>query len=390
MVGAGTFGLAATLELRRRGWEVLLLDQGEIPHPLAASTDISKVCRMEYGPDEDYMAWMEKARHGWLEWNRRRRAAGKDPLYHETGVLMMCLDPMQPGAFEAESYRLLRQRRHRPERIGGTALVERFPAWSPHFVDGFYHPAGGFAESGRVIRALAREALEQGVAVRPGTPIERLAVAGGRVTGVATSGGVHGCDQVVLATGSWTGRILPELEGQLQRSYHPVWHLAPEPAENFTAERFPTFTADVARTGFYGFPLHPAEKVVKIGHHGLGLSPPPGGDLTVPEPKTRKLRAFLGKHFPQLAAAPVVATRLCPYCDTADEDFWIANDPERRGLTVASGGSGHGFKFVPVLGPMIADTVEGKEHRLSHKFRWRPEIRLERGREAARCHDDVL
>jgi glycine/D-amino acid oxidase-like deaminating enzyme len=83
----------------------------------------------------------------------------------------------------------------------------------------------------------------------------------------------------------------------------------------------------------------------------------------------------------------VVATRLCPYCDTADEDFWIAAHPERAGLTVAGGGSGHGFKFAPVLGPIIADAVEGKSNATSEKFRWRPEVKMERGLEAARCHE---
>ncbi len=82
----------------------------------------------------------------------------------------------------------------------------------------------------------------------------------------------------------------------------------------------------------------------------------------------------------------MVYTRLCLYADTHDEDFWIARDPAREGLTVASGGSGHGFKFAPVLGGIIADAVEGRANPWLDKFRWRPEVRLARGREAARCH----
>jgi glycine/D-amino acid oxidase-like deaminating enzyme len=77
---------------------------------------------------------------------------------------------------------------------------------------------------------------------------------------------------------------------------------------------------------------------------------------------------------------------LCLYADTQDEDFWIAPDPQRPGLTVASGGSGHGFKFAPVLGAIIADAVERRESPWLSKFRWRPEVVLDQGREAARCH----
>ena len=53
VVGAGIFGVTAARELARRGHEVVLVDIGPIPHPLAASTDVSKVVRLEYGPDED-------------------------------------------------------------------------------------------------------------------------------------------------------------------------------------------------------------------------------------------------------------------------------------------------------------------------------------------------
>jgi glycine/D-amino acid oxidase-like deaminating enzyme len=85
-----------------------------------------------------------------------------------------------------------------------------------------------------------------------------------------------------------------------------------------------------------------------------------------------------------LADAPIVYTRVCLYCDTNDGHFWIATDPDRAGLVIAAGDSGHGFKFAPVLGEIIADAVEGKPNPLLHKFRWRPEVRAGEQREAAR------
>ena len=69
VVGGGIFGLTSALELRNRGYAVTLLDAGPIPHPLAASTDISKVVRIEYGADEAYTCLAEDAREGWLSWN---------------------------------------------------------------------------------------------------------------------------------------------------------------------------------------------------------------------------------------------------------------------------------------------------------------------------------
>ena len=53
-------------------------------------------------------------------------------------------------------------------------------------------------------------------------------------------------------------------------------------------------------------------------------------------------------------------------------NFWIDHDPERPGLVVAAGDSGHGFKFAPVLGGLIADVLERKPHPYTARFAWRP------------------
>jgi glycine/D-amino acid oxidase-like deaminating enzyme len=83
------------------------------------------------------------------------------------------------------------------------------------------------------------------------------------------------------------------------------------------------------------------------------------------------LRRFLAFTFPALLDAEVVYTRRCLYSDTLDGHFWIDHHPQRPGLVVAAGGSGHAFKFAPVLGPLIADVAEGRPNGWAAKFRWR-------------------
>src|SRR5262245_2512006 len=100
VVGAGIFGVTAALALRSRGDRVTLVAPGPIPHPLAESTDISKIVRLDYGSDEVYTAMMEEALEGWRRWN----AAWPTRLFHETGVLFMTRRPMAPGGFEHDSY----------------------------------------------------------------------------------------------------------------------------------------------------------------------------------------------------------------------------------------------------------------------------------------------
>lgn len=382
IVGAGIFGVTAALELRRRGHAVHLLDPGPLPHPMAESTDISKAVRMDYGPDEDYMALMETALERWREWNQ----AWPEPLFHEDGVTYLTRAPMAPGGFEYESYQLLLKRGHRPERMDSAGIKRRFPAWnSDLYVDGYYNPEGGYAESGRVVAQLLRQAADQGVELHEHQTFESFLESGPHIVGVATREGAQfAADRVVLAAGAWVPFVLPALMGAFRANGMPVFHVRPDEPSLFEAIRFPSFGADISATGYYGFPLHPREGVVKVANHGTGRALDPSGERVVTFDEIQQLRDFLSTTFPALAAAPITYTRVCIYCDTWDGHLWIAPDPEREGLIVATGGSGHAFKFAPVLGAIIADAVEGRPNPILPKFRWRPELRMPKTEEAAR------
>jgi glycine/D-amino acid oxidase-like deaminating enzyme len=383
VVGGGIFGVTAARALVARGHRVTLLDPGPIPHPLAESTDISKVVRMDYGADEAYLALMEQALDRWRAWN----GGWPSPLFHETGVTFLCRAPMTPGGFEHDSYRALLARGHRPERVDADALRRRFPAWNADvFVDGYFNPEGGFAESGKVVAALTRQAEAEGVELIGGARFEQLLVAGSRVSGIAAGGVERVFDRVVIAAGAWTPYLLPELAGCLRTVGQPVFHLRPADPSPFVAERFPVFGADISRTGYYGFPVN-RDGVLKIANHGVGRPMHPESPAReVSDAETVALRAFLETTFPALVDAPIAYTRVCVYCDTADEHFWIAADPQREGLVVAGGGSGHAFKFAPLLGDLTADAVEGVPNPALTKFRWRIGASVAAGEEAARHH----
>lgn len=370
VIGAGVFGLTAALELRKRGYRVQVLDPGPLPHPLAASTDISKVVRLDYGADEEYLALAEKARHGWLGWNAE---FGQD-LYHEVGLAMLTRMPMAPGGFEYESYHRLVQRGYQLQRLDQAEIARRFPAWdSSVYTDGYFNPYGGFAESGRVIEILVRLARARAVRISTGIKAARFIEHKGQITGVITeSGDRFEGDHTLVAAGAWTQTLVPELDPAMHSVGQPVFHLKPANPELFSPPRFTVFSADVSATGWYGFPLHPTEGVIKIARHGVGKRlHPESGDRLVSEEEMIRLREFLAISLPALARAPVVKTRLCLYSDTLDGHFWIARHPSRPGLAVAAGGSGHAFKFAPVLGPIIADAVEAKPNPILEKFAWR-------------------
>lgn len=386
VVGAGIFGVTAAIELRRRGHAVVLLDPGPLPHPLAGSTDISKIVRVEYGADEDYTILGEEAIEGWHRWNAELGAE----LYHETGVLFVRATRMAEGTFEGDSKAVLARRGRPFEVVDRERLRRDFPAWNAdRYEEGLLDRHGGWVESGAVVGRLVERARAVGVELREGATFERLLESGSRVTGIATTDGARlEGDTVVVAAGSWTPHILPELAPVFRSTGQPVFHLRPDDPALFEAARFPIFGADISTTGWYGFPLHPTQGVVKVARHGVGRSMHPESPArVVTQEELADLREFLAGTFPRLAGAPVVFTRVCLYCDTWDGHFWIAADPARPGLVLSTGGSGHAYKFAPLLGGLTADAVEGKKNRWSDKFRWRPEVRAERNEEAARCQE---
>ena len=311
VVGAGVFGVSAAIELRKRGHAVALIDPGPLPHPLAASTDISKVVRLEYGADETYSALAEEAIEGWRRWNR-----DLGPLYHETGLLLLRRTPLAPGTLEQDSFEIVSRRGHRTELLDAAAVRARFPAWNAALYRyGTYDREGGFVESGKAISRLVAEARRLGVELREGVAFRRLLDTG---TGIISAAGeTMPGDQVVLALGAWTPHAVPWLAAEFRSTGHPVFHLAPKDRTPFLSERFPVFCAEIQNTGYYGFPAHPDNGVVKIARHGLGRPMHPQSPArSVTTEETRQLREFLAATFPLLQEAPIVYTRICLYCDS--------------------------------------------------------------------------
>lgn len=379
VVGAGINGVTAAIALRQRGHDVDLVDPGPLPHPLAASTDISKAIRAAYGADEIYTELAERSLPIWRKWNVQFETT----LFHEVGFLFMRRTRMREGDFEFETAKVFERRRHKWARFD--EVKSRFPVWKTgNFCDGVFEFEAGYVEAARVVALLLKRAIQIGVSVRGAVAFSGL-IENGHVSGVVLEDRQRLlADQVVMCAGAWTPQLLPFTQSFLRATAHAVFHLRPHEPELFRPEVFPVFGADISATGYYGFPLN-ADGVVKIGVHGAGREmSADSGERIVNAEEEHQLHQFLNEAFPQLTDAPIVLSRICMYCDTNDGDFWIARDPKRTGLTIATGDNGHGFKFAPVLGDLIADAVEEKENPLLHKFRWRPEVRAGMAKEAAR------
>ena len=220
------------------------------------------------------------------------------------------------------------------------------------------------------------------------------------VTGAKlTDGRTLSADLVILAAGAWTASLL-DLEGQATATGQVLAYMDITDEEQAELGKMPVLLN--LTTGLFIIP--PSNNVLKIARHAYGylnptsltstppLSPAsssssktvscPRTDLTVPQaltipdegvvPLRSALREMLPSH-PQLHDRPFSKTRLCWYTDTPTGDFIVSYHPRYdRSLFVATGGSGHGFKFLPVLGDKIVDALEGRTPaEFADKWAWR-------------------
>jgi sarcosine oxidase/L-pipecolate oxidase len=80
---------------------------------------------------------------------------------------------------------------------------------------------------------------------------------------------------------------------------------------------------------------------------------------------------YISENLPELAELGLSSTWLCWYTDSIDNSFVVDFVPGRRGVAICSGGSGHGFKFLPVLGREVVTILEGKADQTVYGQMWR-------------------
>lgn len=366
IVGAGVFGVSAAIELRARGYAVTVVDPGPLPHPAASSTDISKAVRADYD-DAFYLALAERAWDGWQRWNH----AWPDPPLRESGVVLFAARAMTAETWEGRVCARLEAAGYPVERLDGRIARERFPALALEpDVEGYFNARAGWVPSGAVMIRLIETARAAGARFRPEVRVRAIEE---EDTGavVITPRERIDADVVVVSAGAWTGALVPAADALLPCIAQPVVHLRVDDPVPFAEPHLPVWAIDLTGAGWYGFPALD-DGTLKVGNHGPGVpvAADAPGDVSADEESA--CRDFLSAAMPTAARAPRVGGRRCRYCDAAGGDFVVDRVPDRSRTFVAAGGSGHAFKFAPVLGELVADAIEGCGEA---RFGWRAPAR---------------
>ncbi|KAF7321586.1 DAO domain-containing protein [Mycena kentingensis (nom. inval.)] len=378
IVGSGCFGLSTAFHLLKRGWtDVTVLDKApSLPAPDGASNDFNRIIRTSY-PDKFYANLAQEAIEQW------RKTSEWADTYHETGVLVL-------GSDAGSSY--IRDSLKRDQQLGVRVkqletpedLRSVFPSavstgdFAGH--TGFLNLDGGWAHAGQGVSILLDKVTNLGGKILSGKHVVELVCEPDKLktSGVRMSDGTMiSADLVVLATGSWTASAFPKTSiGDLYRATGQSVAMVQLTEDEAAAYRDIPVIVDF-ESGFYVFP--PNDKnVVKMAIHSAGYTHSPGESkistprtilsypdnndgLRIPTEKVTALRAGMRAVYPALAHKPLCATRLCWYNDTLDGDWVIGFHPESNGtIMLATGDSGHGYKFLPVIGALVADAIEGK------------------------------
>jgi glycine/D-amino acid oxidase-like deaminating enzyme len=178
-----------------------------------------------------------------------------------------------------------------------------------------------------------------------------------RVELATEAGDQFHCERALVASGPWTRKLLPQLNHMLTTTRQEIVYFAPpaKVAREFEIGRLPIFMDFTS--GFYGFPMHKIG-AVKIGNHRKGeMVEPYACANQVGEPFIESCRAFFAAAIPTLADAEVRETRVCIYNNTPDDDFIIDWHTGLENVLIATGFSGHGFKFGPLVGQLAADLL---------------------------------
>ena len=355
IVGAGLAGSAAAWTASARGLDVVVLEAFGPGHRNGSSHGSARIFRRAY-PDPLYVRLTGAAGE---QWRRLEDQAGERLLTLTGGIDFGAT--RDPGRL----HEVLTSCGVPAELLDPRAAAERWPYFDFAGVGPvMFHADAGVLDPRNAMAAMLRLAKANGADVRFGTPVTRLEAAQAGDGAVAhTDSGAFTAPVIVVAAGAW---IAPLLDGvvelpPLRVTQQQVFHFAPVSGQQGAgqADPWPVFIHDDGTDYTYGLPGGRDGEVpgaIKVGEHaGFRTTTAADRDFTVDPAARARVAEFVGKRIPGLSATPVNEVT-CLYTWTANEDFIL----DRSGpFVVASPCSGHGAKFAPLLGEIIADLTAG-------------------------------
>ncbi len=378
IIGAGGAGVATAYALAKRGVSVTLLEQFAVGHDRGSSQGHSRIFRFAYDMP-DYARMAMRSLRSW----RALEADCGESLLTITGGL-----DLGPAGSESlqSTLQTMTAVGAQFESLDAGELMRRFPQWHvPDDWAGLHSVDAGILNPTRCVEVIAGMARAHGAKILEHTTVTKVhtdARDGGQPR-VETNRGVFAAKKLIVTAGAWLPELFPEFAMPVTVTLESGVFFRPHKLEDFLPERFPIFlshnlvpentgseeTESVSRwdrAQAYGFPVFGLPGV-KIGLHQSGETVQASSrGYEVSDRTLEFLEAWMKRHLPG-AAGPMMHSKTCLYANTPGEDFLIDTHAGfvpggSSDVILASPCSGHGFKFVPFLGELIADLAQDRKH----------------------------
>lgn len=350
VIGAGGVGSAVLYHLAKRGVKALALDRFPPGHDRGSSHGATRIIRLAYMEHPDYVPLLRRAYELWEELGRR---AGRR-LYHETGIFYAGAagGKTLPALLECASRHALPLEELSPEE-----QRHRFPGFLvPASMPTLFEKTAGYVEAETSVRIHVEQACGHGAEIRIGETVRGWQGERSGVT-VQTDRDSYEAERLVIAPGAWANQILRGIgvDFELRRKELFWFEAANRDYEADTG--CPAFFFETPEGVFYGFPAIDGDGV-KVAEHtgGEPVADPLNLDRS-PLPADRdRIDRFIARHLPGVSRT-LRRHAVCMYTMSRDEHFVVDRYPGCDNVFFAAGLSGHGFKFTPVLGEILADLV---------------------------------
>jgi sarcosine oxidase len=355
VVGGGVHGLATAWQLARRGVErVALVERFRLHHDRGSSHGFGRITRSTYS-DERYVRLVGVAHAE--DWPRLERESERTLIHRCDGVFF---GPPE-GDLERWAAAVAAAGAPGVERVDAGEARRRFPAFAFADADFVLHDrTGGVVAAADTLLALDRRCRVEGVHVLEETRVRAIDPGSGPMVVVDTDRGRLLAERVVVTAGAWVAELVPALRGAVRVSRQHVGYFDVGPAGELG--RFPVwvYVGDEARGLFYGLPAF-GRPGVKAALHGVGSGNDDPDEHPGPDPRAvARVREFLSSQL-AIPVGALLHAETCLYTNTPDERFVIGALPDHPNVVVGSICSGHGFKFGPLMGRLLAElALEGR------------------------------
>jgi sarcosine oxidase len=354
VLGLGGMGSAAAAHAAARGMRVLGLEQFGPAHALGASHGRTRIIRQAYFESPDYVPLLRGAYDLWDALEARTETT----LRARTGGLFIGRPdtPVVAGTLASA-----RQWGLPHEIFDAAALRARWPAIRPHDDEvGVHEAVAGAVFPEAAVAAQLQVAAADGAELRFGVRVAGWDADEGGVSVTLADGTRIEAERLALCAGPWFGRIAAEFGVPLRIERNVQFWFEPVDRDAVTPDRLPIYAVERDDGPFfYGFPDF--GDGAKIAHHGSGREADPDAlDRTVTDDEIAVAHDTLASFVPA-AAGRFLRAAACMYSNTPDEHFAIGTLPRNARVVAAGGFSGHGFKFTPVIGAIVAALLAGDD-----------------------------